>query len=156
MISSPTEWAQDNVSHIKANLCLMCSDVLVPLGDAKILSILTCLVCCSSWVLSCSAVLLAAQASCTQPSSPTSGCYRFTWMALSSKRPANSPTARWLKSQVGAHFIPSLFFLFFLTQYVKCVVRWSLFRSWVRPSTFFWVWFHRHLQLLSPPASSHR
>lgn len=96
-------------------------------SDAEKISVLTCLVCCSSWAASCSSVLRAARASCTQPSTPTSGCCRFPWMAWSSQQPVSSPPTRW-----------------------------SLLRSWAQPSAFFWEWSREHLRLLSPPASSHR
>lgn len=68
-------------------------------------SVHLCLVWCSRWVLSCSTGLCAAQASCTQPPSPTSGCCRFTWMALSLKQPVNSPKTRWPKSSDGSSFL---------------------------------------------------
>lgn len=58
-------------------------------------------------------------------------------------------------TQISGAFYNRRFF-FFLTQCLKCIVRWSPFRSWARPSSFFCVWFHRHLQLLCPPANSHR
>lgn len=72
-------------------------------------SVHLCLVWCSRWVLSCSTELCAVQDSCTQPSSPTLGCCRFSWMALSLKQPANSPKTRWLKTQMAANFTPGTF-----------------------------------------------
>lgn len=112
---------------------------------------LLCLVCCSRWVLSCSVELWAARASCPRPSSPTSGCCRFTWTALSWEQPANSPTTRWLNTPTAAHFTPGAFLL---RQYLNC--RWSLFTFWAGPNGFFSEWSHKHPLRLSPPANSHR